>query len=212
MYLVGFRTFLTPVSSSELSVSLWQIRNRWKNEYICSLCTYKPLNLVAFSSWSNCSSESYIASKCVIMVITHVCDVICLKKLQLINSAVYMICKDPSCSSCKTSLLWQRHHNILHFLTFQQSAKGRFWARWRNWSSSFPPHHLILQEQSWTHLLFLSDVQDFSWILGYPCKLVHKKPLHHTCLWWINTKNPNQIKPQIKLCDDPAFRALPNTH
>lgn len=93
VYLVGFRTFLTPVSSSELSVFLWQIRNRWKNEYICSLCTYKPLNLVAFSSWSNCSSESYIASKCVIMVITHVCDVICLKKLQLINSAVYRIWK-----------------------------------------------------------------------------------------------------------------------
>lgn len=87
---------------------------------------YKPLNLVVFLSWSNCSSESNIASKSVIVVITHVFDVICLKKLQIINPAIYKAWKDPSYSSCKTSLLCKRHRNILCFSTFQLAAKGGF--------------------------------------------------------------------------------------
>lgn len=60
------------------------------------------------------------------MEIINVCDVICLKKLQLMNPGADRTWKDPSYSSCTSSLLWQRHHNILHVLTFQLSAKGRF--------------------------------------------------------------------------------------
>lgn len=48
---------------------------------------YKPANLDDFVSWSNWSSASYIAFKCIIIVTTHIYDAICQKMVWLITPA-----------------------------------------------------------------------------------------------------------------------------